>query len=69
MTRKDKQLIRAHYPWMRLRFRADGTVEAQKARGGPWGTLYTARDAARHLEAAKAGGNRAAVIARPMIGR
>lgn len=51
LTRRHKALIRAHWSHYKLRFRADGSVEAQDSRGAPWARLYTARDAERHIEA------------------
>lgn len=52
MTRREKNIIRAHYAdcYHALRFRADGSVEAQQAPGAPWGLLYSADDAQRHLD-------------------
>lgn len=51
LTRRHKALIRAHWSHYKLRFRTDGSVEAQRSRGAPWARLYTARDAERHIEA------------------
>ena len=53
MTQREKGIIRAYYAttYHRLRFRADGSVEAQQAPGSPWGRLYTADEAERHITA------------------
>lgn len=53
MTRREKAAIRRYWSHLRLRFRRDGTVEAQKRPGGAWGILYYPADTARHLEASK----------------
>lgn len=50
-TVKQKQHIRGQYPYWKLRFRKDGTIEAQRHPGGAWGRLYTPEDAKRHLKA------------------
>lgn len=51
MTRREQRIIRAHYAhYHALRFRANGSVEAQQAPGAPWGFLYSADDAQRHLD-------------------
>ena len=53
MTRKEKNIIRAHWScsYCKLRFRADGSVEGKKSPGGAWGLLYTGEDACRHIQA------------------
>ena len=51
MTRSEKDSIRRHYHYLELRFRADGSVEARSRVNHPWGLLYTASDAERHIEA------------------
>jgi hypothetical protein len=48
---KQKDAIRSHYPTMKLRFKADGTVEAQKRPGGARGVLYTPAQTMSHLAA------------------
>lgn len=40
-TASEKRRLRAHWPWMPLRFRADGTVDGRK--GCTWALLLTAR--------------------------
>jgi len=49
MTRKEQQIIRAHYPHLKLRFRKDGTVEGQKSPGSSYGLLYTVAMADGHI--------------------
>jgi hypothetical protein len=49
MTRKQKQAIRAHWSYMRLVFKKDGSVWASK--GGALGLLYTPAQAVAHLRA------------------
>jgi hypothetical protein len=51
-TAKQKTAIRRHYPHYRLKFRADGSVEAQQRPGSPYGLLYTPQQATAHLRAA-----------------
>jgi hypothetical protein len=51
ITTKQKTAIRAHYAHLRLRFKTDGTVEAQKGEGRAWGILYTPERTAAHLKA------------------
>lgn len=50
-TKKQRESIRGHWFHWRLRFRRDGTVEAQKAAGCGWGVLYTPAQAKSHLAA------------------
>ena len=52
MTKKEKAIIRSHYSYFHaIRFRADGSVEAQQRPGAPFGLLYSVVDARRHIEA------------------
>ncbi|UYL04635.1 hypothetical protein EBOKLHFM_00015 [Klebsiella phage KP13-26] len=53
MTNKDKATIRAHYPHLTLRFKADGSVMASSGRGYAYGLLYTAEQAQAHLNSVK----------------
>ena len=48
-TRAEQLAIRRCWNYLRLRFRANGTVEAQRGHGDPWGILYDAPALARHL--------------------
>lgn len=51
LTRIQKDAIRAYYRhYYKLRFRKDGTVEAQKFAGEAYGILYSPADTKRHLE-------------------
>jgi hypothetical protein len=50
-TNRQKREIRGHYAHLKLRFLRDGTVDAQKVKGGAWGVLYHPNDAQRHLQA------------------
>jgi hypothetical protein len=50
LTKKQKDAIRAQYPHWKLRFFADGTVQAQKDVGGCYGILYHPRSTRQHLE-------------------
>ena len=47
-TQKQKNEIRAHYSYMPLRFRADGSVQGKK--GNSWGLLYAPEQAEKHLQ-------------------
>jgi hypothetical protein len=49
LTRKQKDAIRAHWPWYNLRFKADGTVEAKRKTGSSWGLLHTPSMTEGHL--------------------
>lgn len=53
MTKKEKSIIRAHYPHLTLRFKADGSVMASSGRGYAYGLLYTAEQAQAHLNSVK----------------
>ena len=45
MTKKEKSIIRAHYPHLNLRFKADGSVMGSSGKGYAYGLLYTAEQA------------------------
>ena len=50
ITNKEKSEIRRYYAGQyKLRFKPDGTIEAQKERGGSWGILYTPWYTEQHL--------------------
>lgn len=51
LTRDEKNAIRRHWFYYRLRFLADGSVDAQQGAGRAWGALYSASDAIGHLKA------------------
>lgn len=50
ITPAEKAAIRQYWSYYRLRFRADGTVEAQQHLGGPWGVLYTPEATQAHVK-------------------
>lgn len=55
MTRRETRLIRAWWPHLELRFRADGRAWARpKGTRGAWGVLYDRGALDRHLHALRA---------------
>ena len=48
-TKREKAIIKRHYPHLRIRFMARG-VMAQKQAGGAWGLLYSNKDARAHID-------------------
>lgn len=52
ITDHQKHAIRLHYAYLfRLRFHANGMVDAQQVKDGPYGLLYTPAMTERHLKA------------------
>ena len=48
ITNAEKQAIRKHWSYTKIRFRKDGTVEGMK--GSSWGILYTENQLKGHLK-------------------
>jgi hypothetical protein len=51
MTSKEKAAIRQHWFYLRLKFKSDETVFAQKIPGATWGILYRPHETDAHLKA------------------
>ena len=49
-TNKEKMLIRLNWLGLNLKFKKDGTVLAQKTKGGAWGILYTPYNLEQHIK-------------------